>query len=189
MSTMPEIDNKLLEHVNKYFPLVEFGFGNPSLASNGYIFDSPFCRVKFELSLLNHYPLQETIIYYGRLHAPDNEKSIILNGEKCLCWHSNTHIIVPFIEGVSAQELADDNHGEIWLSLLNTFKVDCPRTDYFEFPLRLHAKLWEHYGERLFSVFDLRKPGIWEEYSRFSTEYNEMINKRLNLSREAEMIC
>ena len=186
---MSEIDNKLLDFVKEYFPLGELGFGNPSPAANGYIFDSKFCRVKFELSLFNYYPQHETIISYGRLHAQDNEKYISWNGEKCLCWHSNIHITVAFIEGISAQELADDGHGEIWLSLVNALKIDYPRTGYFEYPLRLHAKLWKHYGERLLSVFDLRKPENWEKYSRYFSAYGKMVNKRLNLSREVEIIC
>ena len=186
---MNEINHKLLERVKKYFPLDELGFGNPSPTSNGYIFDTKFCRVKFELSQVNYHPLYETIIYYGRLHAPSNEEQITWNGEKCLCWHSKIHITIPFIEGVTAQALANDSYGEIWRSLVSALKIDYPSTDYFEYPLVLHSKLWERYGERIFSVFDLRNPELWEKYSKYFTVYNEVLNKSLNLFREIDKIC
>jgi hypothetical protein len=85
--------------------------------------------------------------------------------------------------------LANDSHGEIWRSLVSTLKIDYPSTDYFEYPLVLHSHLWERYGEMFFSVFDLRNPELWEKYSKYFTEYNKLINKRLNLHREVEMIC
>jgi hypothetical protein len=30
-----------------------------------------------------------------------------------------------------------------------------------------HAMIWEHYGQRLFELFDLRRPDLWEKYSSF----------------------
>lgn len=179
-----------IDYVEKKLPLEKWGFSkSPQLSTGDVIYDSEFCRVKFELSQFNYHPLLETIIYYGRLHAPNNEKHISWNGEKCLCWHSNIHITLPFIEGINAQQLADGNAGEIWQSLVNNLKVDYPSFDYLEYPLRFHAKIWEHYGENLFSIFDLRKPEIWEKYSKYSSVYNEAVKKRLNLSRDIEKIC
>ena len=180
-----------MDYVEKHLPLAKWGFSKTFQPEKSglVIYDSEFCRVQFELSVLNYYPLYQTIISYGRLHAPNNEKYMISNGEKCLCWHSKIHLTIPFIEGVSAQKLADERYGETWESLVEDLKVDYPHADYLEYPLRLHAKLWEHYGERLFSVFDLRQPKVWNQYSKFSTAYDEAVHKKLNLSRAFEIIC
>jgi len=182
-------DEIFLGYVKNNLPLEKWGFDNSPHLFDGYIFESKFCRVKFELSLFNYYPLFETIIYYGRLHAPDNEKHLMWNGKKCLCWHSNIYITIPFIEGISAQQLAADSHRKIWQSFVDNLKVDYPPTFYLEYPLQLHAKIWEHYGERFFSIFDLRKPELWEKYSEYSDIYNESVKKRLDLSRDIEKIC
>ena len=178
-----------LDYIKNNLPLEKWGFSNFSEVPNGYIFDSKTCRVKFELSLFNYYPLHETIIYYGRLHAPDNENHINWNGEKCLCWHKNIWVAIPFIEGVSAQQLANDSQGETWQYFVNILKVDYPHTDYLEYPLRLHAKIWEHYGGKLFSIFDLSNLEVWEEFSKYSAVYTENVNRELNVTRDVEMIC
>lgn len=180
-----------IEYVEKHMPLTKWGFRksfHPEKAGL-VIYDSEFCRVMFELSVFHYYPLYETIIYYGRLHAPDNEKYMTANGEKCLCWHSHIHLTLPFIEGISAQQLADERYGETWESLVDKLKVDYPHADYLEYPLRLHAKIWEHYGEKLFSVFDLRQPEVWNHYSKFSMTYEDAVNRRLNLSHAVGRIC
>lgn len=181
-------------YVKSNFSLEKWGFSQSSKFSNGYIFDSKFCRVKFEFGRANYYPLYETSIYYGKSHAKDHEKHITWNGEKCLCWHENIYITLSFIEGISAQKLADGGHRELWQSLVDNFKIDCPIQDYLEYPLRFHAKIWEYYGEKFFSVFDLRNTALWEEYSKYSNEYNEARNEarsqKWSLSpRAVEKIC
>lgn len=178
-----------LDYMKNYLPFEKWGFKKSTQSAKERIFDSEFCRVKFELSSFNYYPLYETNIYYGRLHAPNDEQYMTWNGEKCLCWHSNIYITLPFIEGVSAHQLADDSEYEIWHSLVGNLKVDYPHADYLEYPLRFHAKAWEHYGEKLFSIFDLRNPELWEEYSLYSNEYNKAIHKKWNMSRAIEKIC
>lgn len=180
-----------IDYVEKHLPLAKWGFRKTFQPEKTglVIYTSEFCRVKFELSVFNYFPLYETIIYYGRLHAPDNENRINWNGNICLCWHSNIHLTIPFIEGVSAQQLADDRQGEIWQSVVENLKVDYPHADYLEYPLRLHAKIWEHYREKFFSIFDLRKPEIWKKYSEYLNVYHEAINKRFNLSRDVEVVC
>jgi hypothetical protein len=114
------------------------------------------------------------------------------NGKKCLCWHSNIQIALSFIDGISAQQLVDGGE-EIWRSMDNVLNVNYAPGDYLEYPLRLHSKIWEHYGERLFSIFDLRKPELWEQYSKFSDQYNKLLNEYLHrkfgISHRIEMIC
>ena len=151
------------------------------------IYDSEFCRVKFALRPSDYGPVYATYIFYGRLHAPDDQQYMQWNNENCLCWHSNiTGLTLPFIEGISPQQLAE-NSGDIWQSLEKDFNVF--PSDYVQHPLSLHSKIWGKYGKRLFSIFDLRNPELWEEYSKYSNEYNEARHKKWNISHAIEKIC
>ena len=168
-----------LDYVKDILPLAKWGFKRSTQFSSGHIFDSESCRVKFELSLRDYFPLFATNIYYGRQHARDEEQYMDWNGKKCLCWHSNIDITLAFIEGIRAQELVD-HAPEIWRSRVDILNVNYAPEGYLEYPLRLHAKIWEHYGERLFSIFDMRDPEQWEQYSAYSDEYRELINEYLH---------
>ena len=152
------------------------------------IYDSDFCRIKFVLESSDYFPEHDTKIFYGRLHAPDNEQTMTWNDKFCRCWHQNTRLTLAFLEGVSPQLLAK-GMGEFWRDLVEKLNVNYPSSDKVEYPLRLHSKIWEHYKEKIFSVFDLRNPELWEEFSNYSNEYNEAFNKKLGFSRKIEMIC
>ena len=90
-------------------------------------------------------------------------------------------------EGLESPRQLAENNGDIRQSLEKDFNVF--PSDYVQHPLSLHSKIWEKYGMKLFSIFDLRKPELWEEYSKYSIEYNEARHKRWNISRAIEKIC
>jgi hypothetical protein len=95
-------------------------------------------------------------------------------------------LTLPFIEGLTPQQLVE-NSGDIRTSLekaLNVFP-----SDQIEYPLMLHSRIWEKYGRKLFSIFDLREPELWEEYSKYSNEYNEFRQKKWKTSYAIEKIC
>ena len=74
---------------------------NPSV-----IYDSRSCRVRFVwLSAdLRDGPDSATLdITYGRLHASNQQRFMIWNGSKCLCWH-NLDNTFWFLDGLSPQE-------------------------------------------------------------------------------------
>jgi hypothetical protein len=184
----------ITEMVNKNLSPEEWGFSqNPRFPNNNQkgtvIYNSDFCRIKFVLESSDYFPQHDTRIFYGRLHAPDNEPSMMWNGKNCRCWHPMiVGVTIPFIEGISPQHLAQ-NGSEICRSLVETLNVHHPSSDMVEYPLRLHAKIWERYKEKLFYIFDLRNPELWEEYSKYSNEYNEEFDKRLGISRKIELVC
>ena len=189
-----ELLQTFIDCIERDLSLEKWGFGkcirlpknNRGFAA---IYDSEYCRVMFLLHGSDYGPVFASSIYYGRLHADDNEYFINWNGENCLCWHSNiTGLTLPFIEGVSPLQLATDQ-GETVQSLGESLNVDFPSSDYIEYPLKLHAKIWERYGKELFDLFDLRKPELWEKYSKYSDEYSEALNKRFNTSHIIRKIC
>jgi len=188
-----ELLHKFIEYVEINTSPENWGFHkNVRLPSQlTVIYDSEFCRVKFKLSYSDHGPLYATSIFYGRRHAPDTQQHMTWHKENCLCWHSNMlGLTLPFLEGVPPRQLAE-NSGDFQKSLENSFNA-FPTND-IEPPLELHSKIWEEYGQRLFSIFDLRKPELWDEYSKYSNEFHGLINKslneRFNIFREIEKIC
>ena len=189
--TNDELLQKFLDYIEINLSPEEWGFRKRTLLPNKLtvIYDSDACRVKFGLRGSDYGPLYATSIYYGRLHAPDNELNILWNGEQCRCWHSNSDIltlVLPFLEGMSPQQTAIEQ-AEFWQSREKSFGAY--PSDEIEYPLNLHSKIWERYGGKLFSVFDLRQPELWEEYTKYSDEFNSAWQKRWSTSRGVEKIC
>jgi hypothetical protein len=87
--------------------------------------------------------------------------------------------LLPFLEGCSVQEvfrhkLKEGNSS--WPAFLAAYKQsEESRRLRMMYPpaavIREESLIWEHYGDRLFDVFDLRRPDLWEEYQRFVQEY------------------
>ena len=89
---------------------------------------------------------------------------------------------------MSPQQIAMEP-AAFWQSREESFGVDHPPSDYIEYPLKLHSKVWERYGKKLFSLFNLREPELWREYSEFSDEYKRAWHKRWNITRGIEKVC
>jgi hypothetical protein len=187
--TDSELLQKFIDYVEIDLSPESWGFHEHIRLPNNLtaIYDSEFCRVKCVLAPSDFGPVYATHIFYSRLHAPDNQQYIKWNNENCLCWHSNImELTLPFIEGIAPQQLVE-NSGDIRKSLekaLNVFP-----SDQIEYPLMLHSRIWEKYGRKLFSIFDLREPELWKEYSKYSNEYNEFHQKKWKVSYVIEKIC
>ena len=191
--TREELLQALIDCVEKDVSPKSWGFNKTTQLPKIFtvIYDSESCRVKFELRGSDYGPVYASSIYYGRLHAPDNEPYMIWNSEKCRCWHSSSDILtltLPFFEGMSPQQIAMEP-AAFWQSKEESFGVDHPPSDYIEYPLKLHSKIWERYGKKLFSLFNLRQPELWKEYSRFSDEYQRAWHKRWNITLGIEKVC
>jgi hypothetical protein len=143
-----------------------------------FIYDSEWCRVSFSLSGGDQYPGhdRELSISYGRLHAADEEPVVIWDGEMRRCWH-NVFDALFFLEGFSPQEAVDPSQSNRKnLNIVELFRQseiakDLYQINRVEYVMRLHRAIWDHYQERLFELYDLRQPNLWEEYSKFIREY------------------
>ena len=144
------------------------------------IYDSDRCRVRFALRDYERYPEQDELyVEYGRLHAPNDDWAMIWRGEKCRCWHSPLLELLAFLEGYSVQEVfrhkvKEGNYS--WPAFLAAYKQsEESRRLRMMYPpaavIREESLIWEQYGDRLFDVFDLRRPELWEEYQKFAREY------------------
>jgi hypothetical protein len=133
------------------------------------IYNSGYCRIKFVLDKEGYQ--DQLIIYYGRMHAPDDERLMNWNNENCYCWHSHDlDLALKYLDGVSPQDVAKKrwpSHGvQEFLNL--GFSRDLRQPESM---VRMHAAIWEFYGDRLFNLFDLRRSDLWKRYSLFVREF------------------
>jgi hypothetical protein len=116
----------------------------------------------------------EISIAYGRGHAPSDDSIVEWNGERCFPWHNLWVLnVTEFLEGFSPSDVLERRRK----------KIDTPERIAFletdlgrglrgpEWGVALEGFVWETYGDRLFSLFDLREPQRWEDLRRFVREY------------------
>lgn len=144
------------------------------------IYDSKYCRVRFFKDRAARFvrDLPSLQVDYGRLHAPSvrGEKwmgdYIYYNGELCRAWHSRIDLVIGFLERTKIDVMTQ---GYDWLPdwIKDEYSRTLSESDFGNIlsVLRMHRKIWEHYGTRLFDLFDLRRPDLWEKYRLFLEEY------------------
>jgi hypothetical protein len=119
----------------------------------------------------------EISVGYGRRHAPNDESVVEWNGERCFAWH-NLWVLnaTEFLEGFSASEVVERRRKRIGTPERIAFmETEVGRgLQSPDWGVALEAFIWERYGDRLFSLFDVRESQRWEELRRFVREYYEL---------------
>jgi hypothetical protein len=158
------------------------------------IYDSEWCRVKFMFSRMHFPETDELLIDYGRLHAPNEESFIVWNDERCRCWH-NVLDPLRFLDSLTAitaykQAMVDK---QLPLVVRDFRKSKLGKKLLNEYPPKsaivLQDTLWKYYGERLFELFDLRQPDLWEEYRQFLKEYYSLLGLKSSYGPPHENVC
>jgi hypothetical protein len=131
------------------------------------IYDSEWCRVRFSFRGYREIFDQNDIlnIRYGRLHATDKGDLMTWNGEPYQCWH-HISLALCFLDGMSIKEASEI----LWKHPMLSAHKEIKETGFIAqhaAETETHAMIWEHYGQRLFELFDLRRPDLWEKYSSF----------------------
>ena len=156
------------------------------------IYDSEWCRIKFMFSRMHYPESDEILISYGRLHAPDEERFMTWNGQVCHCWHN---ILDPlrFLDRLTPTEAYKQSirHKQMPTAVRKYRQMQYAQELLKEYPpkyaIGLHAALWNTYGQKLFELFDLRRPELWEEYRGFLKEYYKMLD--LKSKHPPENVC
>jgi hypothetical protein len=142
-----------------------------------------------------HYPETDEIsIDYGRLHAPNEDLFMVWNGEGCRCWHS---ILDPlrFLDGLTPEaaykQAKVDN--QLPLAVRNFRQSKEGKRLLKEYSPKsaivLQATIWEQYGNRLFELFDLRRPDLWKDYRQFLKEYYGLLGLKSEYGLPYEFVC
>lgn len=194
-----EVSNALIELIEANLDVKRFNFylsftKFANLTNIEVIYDSEWCRISFMFSREIFPERDELTIQYGRLHAPNEKPFMIWQGEECNCWH---RILAPlrFLDGLSPVEAVQQVmvQKELPPVVENFRQTKHGKKLLSEYPpkygIALHSVLWEHYGQRLFELFDLRRPDLWEEYRQFIREYHRLLGTKTNYGPPEENIC
>lgn len=157
------------------------------------VYDSEWCRVQLVWGGRDLYAGETMSIYYGRLHAPTDKAVITWNGEECYCWH-RVNEALDFLDGYSPKQAVDrfHVHGQ-WPMVMEQFRQsDIGKSlerNQPEWLVRMHANIWSYYGQRLFELFDLRRPDLWERFRAFLKEFHNLKGSRLNMNPPQYQRC
>jgi hypothetical protein len=158
------------------------------------IYNSEWCRLSFMFSYMRYPDADELSVDYGRLHAPNEAAFMEWNGEECRCWH-NALVPLRFLDGLTPtgaykQVMVDK---KVPIVVRNFIESSQGKKLIDEYPPKheivLHNTLWKHYGKRLFELFDLRRPDLWEEYRKFTSEYHSLLGMKSIFGPPYENVC
>jgi len=153
------------------------------------IYDSEWCRINLIWGGWDQLSGNNIHIRYGRLHAQSERVTMIWAGEECRCWHDFDYAL-HFLDGRTPVDAAALN-------------VSHPITDPFyeeefrqkfsrrqpEWLALMHATIWKHYGKRFFELFDLRQPGLWEQYQQFLKSVYDIKGRRPHIKPPLDKVC
>jgi hypothetical protein len=131
------------------------------------IYNSEFCRLSLVWGGWDYGGGNSIHIYYGRLHAPSEMATMSWNGEECHCWHDIDYAL-HFLDKRTPGDAAALSYSH---PLMNSFYDEEFRKNYDrrqpEWLAKMHLAIWQFYGKRLFELFDLRQPDLWQQYRQF----------------------
>lgn len=155
------------------------------------IYDSERCRVNFAWGGWDPLVGNSISIYYGRLHAPNEGITMIWNGEECYCWH-RFEPVLHFLDGRPSEYASKKMYTHSLIEQYKQIDVEQGITgerDQPEWLVRMHAMVWEHYGERFFELFDLRRPDLWEQYRLFLKQIYDIKGRDLDMQPLQDKVC
>ena len=160
-----------------------------SVASGVLIYDFKWCRISITWGGWDYLGGNSISIHYGRLHAPNESAKMNWNGEECHAWHRFEHAL-HFLDGRSPADAAKMNYSTPFINkyyeeeYLNKFPRRQP-----EWLMKMHAEVWGHYGQKLFELFDLRQPNLWEQYRRFLKDFYDIKGRIPAIKPPLDKVC
>jgi hypothetical protein len=150
--------------------------------SSAIVFQSEFCKVRVWTFRDRPYEQSEIYYSYGRLHAPNEKHTIRLEkwgGREYHCWHDhlNLYLVLCFLDEVSPQELVRKPFPYL-PDILSKFEKEASGWSHHERFARQQNVIWNHYGQRLFELYDYRKPNVWNKYVGFVKELRFLTEKK-----------
>jgi hypothetical protein len=160
-----------------------------SVESRVLIYDSEWCRMSITWGGWDYLGGNSISIHYGRLHAPNESSKMNWNGEECYAWHE-FECPLHFLDGRSP---ADATKMEFSHPLTNKYYEEEYRQKYHrrqpEWLMRMHTEVWGHYGRKLFELFDLRQPNLWEQYRGFLKEFYDIKGRIPFIKPAMDKVC
>jgi hypothetical protein len=188
---------EMVRVAENFLPLEHWGFKQSAFLADEkprVIYDSKWCRIMLLWGGSVVSSAYSVGIFYGRLHALNDGFVMMWSGENCHCWHQVYEALF-LLDRLSPKDAVDririnDKRPQV----IEDFERDnlvklrngMPPT---EWDVKMHAMIWEHYGERLFELFDLRHAELWEKYAQFVKEFYELLGLDFDSSPPPDKIC
>ena len=195
MSTTDERDIDPIEEMTRiaqsFLDLASWGFTESycSAKPGKLIFDSERCRVSLIWGGWDYLGGNSIDIRYGRLHAPNEKATMTWKGEACYCWHRVEHAL-HFLDGRIPADAAKLNYSH---PITAPFYEEEFRQKFHrrqpEWLAQMHATIWRHYGNRLFDLFDLRRPDLWQQYQEFLKEVYDIAGRIPEIKPSLDKVC
>ena len=154
------------------------------------IYDSEWCRVNFSETPGDLWQESSIDVFYGRLHAPNEDVFIMWQGHECRAWQQEYEAL-QFLDGLTPQEVIQQRYvQDQWPQIIEPFRKQILKHgNLAEFMLEMHAAIWLHYGPRFFELFDLRRPDLWEGYRKFLKEYYDIKGRSPRIDPPPDQVC
>jgi hypothetical protein len=155
------------------------------------IYDSEWCRLSLIWGGWDPLGGNSISIYYGRLHAPNEEATMVWNGEECYCWHRFEQAL-HFLDGQTPEYASKTMYTHNLIEQYKRSELGQSFTGKRRQPewlARKHATIWQHYGKHLFELFDLRRPDLWERYRQFLKEVYDIKGRSLHIKPPPDKVC
>jgi hypothetical protein len=155
------------------------------------IYDSEWCRINLVWGGWDPLGGNSISIHYGRLHAPNEEATIIWDGEECHCWH-RFELALHFLDGRTPENASKMIYTHPLIQQYKSSELGqslAGKRRQPEWLAREHATIWQHYGKRLFELFDLRRPDLWEKYRQFLKEVYDIKGRSAHIEPPLDRIC
>ncbi|MCI0610857.1 MAG: hypothetical protein L0Z71_17580 [Anaerolineae bacterium] len=197
MSTVDERNVDPIEEMTRvagsFLDLALWGFkeSDRSAKPGNLIYDSEWCRVNFVWGGWDQLGGNSISIYYGRLHAPNEKATMTWNGEECHCWH-RVELALHLLDRQTPEYASKMIYTH---SLIEQYKQSdigqslTGKRRQPEWLVRMHAMIWKRYAPRLFELFDLRRPDLWEQYRQFLKEVYDIKGRSPNIKPPLDKIC
>jgi hypothetical protein len=160
-----------------------------SASAGKLIYDSGSCRIKFVWEGWDYGGGNSMSIYYGRLHAPNEETTMVCNDEQCHCWH-DFDFALHFLDGRTPTDAARLHYSH---PITDPFYEEEFRQRFSrrqpEWLAQMHLAIWQHYGNRFFELFDLRRPELWEKYRQFLKEVYDIKGRSPRIKPPLDKVC
>jgi hypothetical protein len=195
---MNSVDERDIDPINE---MTRIGRDLLDLASRGFkesyhsanpgklIYNSERCRISLIWGGWDYGSGNSMHIRYGRLHALNEETTMIWKDEECHCWH-RVEPALHFLDERTSVEAARLNYSH---SLTSPFYEEEFQQKFNrrqpEWLAQMHAAIWRHYGEQFFELFDLRQPDLWEKYRQFLKEVYDIKGRSPRIKPPLDKVC
>lgn len=167
----------------------DFKESHRSVKNGVLIYDSEWCRLSITWGGWDPLGGNSISIHYGRLHAPNESANMNWNGEECYAWHEFENAL-HFLDGRSPIDAAKMNYST---PLISKYYEEEYNQKFHrrqpEWLMKMHMEVWKHYGIKLFKLFDLRQPDLWEQYRRFLKEFYDIKGRIPFIKPSMDKVC